>query len=268
MIEKACKIAVRLLKLLAVFVLLLTPIVAIGSSFNPTSFVLFPPQGFSLRWYESFFSDPGLMAGLKNSLLLAVPAVVTSLTLATSVAFVIARYKFKGKSTLDTLIFSPMVFPEVCFGTALLVFFFRLNFTNSFAMLLIAHTILALPYVFRVVLPCFYGISRSFEEAALTLGANKIQTFLRITLPLIKPGLFAGVLLGFAASFNNFAVSVFLVSVYTQTLPVRLMGLMRAGIDPTIGAASAMVCISMIILLIIVEKLVGIERLVGGMYWR
>jgi len=243
------------------------PIVVAASSFNPTAFAPFPPHGLSLRWFEAFLGDRGLMLGIRSSIFFAVLSTVFSLTIGTLASFAIARYDFKGKNLLDAFILSPLVFPEVALGNALLTYFTVLDFRNHIIILLIGQTIVALPYVFRVILPSFYGISRSFEEAAMNLGADEIQTFLRITLPLIKPGLVAGAVLGFSASFNNFAVSVFLVDVATQTLPVRLMGLMRIALDPTIAAASTFVCLTMVSLLVVVEKIVGIDKLMGGMRW-
>jgi len=267
-VYKICKIVVISLKLLTVGLLLMPPIVVATSSFNPTAFAPFPPRGLSLRWFETFFGDSGLISGIRNSIFFAVLSTALSLAIGILASFAIARYNFKGKNLLDALILSPIVLPEVAFGNALLVYFYYLKYYNHTIILLLGQTIIALPYVFRVILPSFYGISRSFEEAAMTLGANEIQTFLRITLPLIKPGLIAGIVLGFATAFNNFSVSVFLVVTSTQTLPVHLMGRMRIFLDPTIAAASTFVCLTMVSALIITEKLVGIDKLITGIRWR
>jgi putative spermidine/putrescine transport system permease protein len=268
LIDKIPKVVVTLLKLLTVALLIMPPIVVAITALSPNAFSPFPPPGLSLRWFKSFIGNLILLSGLQISILFAVIAAASSVSIATLASFAMVRYNFLGKNLLDALILSPLVFPEVALGNALLVYFYGFNYYYHPTMLILGQTIIALPYVFRVILPSFYGISQSFEEASMTLGANKIQTFFRITLPLVKPGLVAGAVLGFAAAFNDYAVSVFLVAPNTQTLPVLLMGLMRTGVDPTIAAASTFVVLIMMGLLVVVEKLVGIDKLITGMRWR
>lgn len=264
-IVKILKVTVRLLKLVTFTLLLLTPIMVVLISFNSSLYSIFPAESYSFRWFANFFSAPGYLSALQSSFLIAVIVVSLSLVIGTLASYAMVRYNFRAKHIIDILTQAPLAFPGVVLGNALLIYFVSISFNYTPIMLILGHIIVALPFVFRAMIPCFYGINQSFEEASMTLGANRIQTFTRITLPLAKPGLVAAALLTFVVSFNEYSVSIFLVSAKTLTLPVLLMGAMKNGFDPTIAAASTFTTILMLILMLAVEKLVGLDKLITAM---
>jgi len=262
--EKIAKAFVTFLIILTLSLLILIPVIVAIDAFSPTAYSNFPPSSLSFRWFENFFGNPSLLSSFQISIFFAAIVAVATVTIGTLASYVIARYQFKGKKLIDALIQAPIVFPGVALGNALLVFFYSSGFYYHLAILIIGQTIIGLPYVFRVMLPSFTGLNQSFEEASMTLGASRVETFFRVTLPLVKSALLAGAILGFAAAFNDYAVSVFLVDPTIQTLPVQLMGLMQAGVDPTIAAAATFTVLIMIVLLVVCEKIVGIDKLMTG----
>lgn len=266
-IDKILTLAAKLLKILTLFLLIIPPFVVAINALSPNVYSAFPPSNLSLKWFHNFFSNSTLLASLQNSFLIAVIVVMASLTIGTPASYAMVRYNFKAKQMIDVLTQVPLVFPGVAFGNALLIYFYSLNYYDHLTMLILGQIIIALPFVFRAMIPGFYGLSTSFEEASLTLGANRIQTFVRVTLPLVKPSLVSAAILAFAASFNDYAVSVFLNATRMQTLPVQLMSLLKMNWDPTVAAASTFTTILMLFLLLVVEKLIGLDKIIIGMRW-
>jgi len=233
-------------------------------SFDPRGYAAnFPPVGFTLKWYESFLSDPTLLLGLRNSLIIAAASMVLSLIVAVPPAYIFVRHSFAGKEVLTTLFLSPLIVPGIIAGVALLTFFSSIGFLNSFPNLIIGHVIITFPYVFRVVIASLTGFDRSVEEASLSLGASWIQTLANVTLPLISPALVAGAVMTFAVSMDDLSVSLFLSDTQSFTLPVVLFSLLRAMFSPVIAAASTVLMVGTFVVIAVVEKTVGLDKLLA-----
>ncbi len=220
-----------------IYVWMFTPIVAvIILSFNPQQFGSFPMDGVSFKWYVKLAHNATILDAFKNSLVLGslTAVIATAIGVPASMAFV--RYEFLGKDTLNTILLAPIMIPEVVLGVALLLFLRWMQQPKSFMLLLIGHVVLTLPYVLLVVQARLVGIKREYEEAALSLGANSFHTFREITLPLLAPAIFAGMLFAFTISFDDVTATLFWASARNQTIPVQIFGMLRNSISPEINA--------------------------------
>ena len=237
-----------------VYVFMFAPIAAvIILSFNPQQFGSFPMEGFSFKWYLKLAQNHTILAAFKNSLILGscTAVLVTLVGIPAAMAFV--RYDFCGKNTLNTLLLAPIMIPEVVLGVALLLFIRWLQQPKSFLLLLIGHVVITLPYVLLVVQARLVTIKIEYEEAALVLGANPLQTFKEITLPLLMPAIFAGMLFAFTISFDDVTATLFWATARNQTVPVKIFGMLRNSISPEINALGAV----MILLTISIPLLAG-----------
>jgi len=244
---------IRLYTLL-VYVFMFAPIVAvIILSFNPQQFGSFPMEGFSFKWYVKLAQNRTILGAFKNSLILGSLTAICVTLIGIPAAMAFVRYNFPGKNTFNTLLLTPIMIPEVVLGVALLLFIRWLQQPKSFALLLIGHVVLTLPYVLLVVQARLVGIKREFEEAALVLGANGLQTFREITLPLLMPAILAGMLFSFTISFDDVTATLFWATARSQTVPVKIFGMLRNSISPEINALGAV----MIVLTISTPLLAG-----------
>jgi spermidine/putrescine transport system permease protein len=173
--------------------------------------------------------------------LLAITNTLVATMLGTMAAFAFARYQFRGKSLLQLLLFPPITIPWLIIGSSMLVLFFWIGIGRGFHSLLLGHVALSLPYVIIVVGARLKGVSPAFEEAAATLGATPWQSFWRITVPLMAPGMVAAALFAFAVSFDQFVISYFLAPPGQTTLPVEIYSAIRKGFTPEVNAISTII---------------------------
>src|SRR5688572_5237501 len=227
----------------------------------------FPPTELSTKWFGRLLNDAYLWSGFKTSVLLAVAATAVATTIGALAALSISRMSPRWRDLVTTTFLSPLVLPGVIIGFALLMFFSVFSPLPAFPRLLAGHLIVTIPYTIRMTLIGLTGISESLREAALSLGANERQAFFTITLPLAKNGIAAGAIFAFAFSLDDVAVSLFLSDFNTYTLPVALVGLMRAKFDLTIAAAAVVLMGLTVVLLFVLDRVLGLERAIGqGIY--
>jgi putative spermidine/putrescine transport system permease protein len=262
----------RLLGLLLVGVVicfLLIPIIVTAMiAFDSRSFLgPLPPPTFSLRWFREFFSDAYYLRGLVTSILLALGSVAISLSIGVVTAFTLNRASFVGKEALTSLFLSPLIVPPVVTGFALLLFLSQMGIFNGFVRLFCGHIIITIPYTIRATLESLSGIDLSFREAALNLGATERRAFWDITFPLARTGIVAGGIFAFAVSMDDVAVALMLTDAHNYTLPVALVSNMRGNFNLTLAAASLMLMLVTLVLIFVLEKFVGLNRIVGqGVY--
>jgi putative spermidine/putrescine transport system permease protein len=241
--------------------LLLPLAIVVLASFNSGELLTFPPQGFSLRWYGHFFNSAPFMSSLFFSLRLAAVAMVASTVLGTAAALYVVRFAGKWRDRLRLLIVAPLLLPEILSAMALLFFFYSIGLGKTVGALFVGHVLITLPFVFLAVSSVLYNFDVSLEEAARSLGANKLTTFRRITLPIIKPGVISGALLAFIVSFDLFAVSLLLKGIGMETLPIQLFDYVTWDFDPTAAAVSTVSIAITLIMVLLMEKLVGLRSL-------
>ena len=203
-------------------------------------------EGFTLDSWRSVFGGaqfggvPGLFDSLLVSLRLAFLSALGATMLGTLIALALVRYQFRGRSTTNLLLFLPMATPEVVMGSSILALFLAMRFSLGFTTLLIAHILFNISYVVVTVKARLQGFDRHLEEAAMDLYANEWETFRRVTLPMIMPGVFAAFLLAFALSFDDFIISNF-NSGQTVTFPLYIFGAAQRGIPPEVNVLGTLV---------------------------
>lgn len=227
-----------------VLVYLLVPIaIVLLFSFNDTqSRFNFIWQGFTLEHWKDPFKYKELTDALVTSLQVAALSTVIATALGTMMALALVRYEFRGRGPVNLFIFLPLATPEVVLGASLLSLFISIGFARGFTSILIAHVMFNVSFVVVTVRSRLIGFDRSLEEAAQDLGANSLQTFFRVTLPLIMPGVVAGALLAFALSIDDFVITNF-NSGSTITYPLYIWGAAQRALPPQINVLAAMIFI-------------------------
>ena len=224
----------------AVFAFLYLPIVLlVVYSFNDSKLNLYW-AGFTTKWYGMLFGNEVLLRAFQNSLIVATTTTALSVVIGTSAAWLLYRYRFPAQQTLGLLIFIPMVMPEVLMGVSLLVLFVSLGIPLGYTTLIIAHTTFCFPFVLVGVQARLQGIDPSLEEAAMDLGATPLKAFWLVIIPYLLPAIVAGALMSFTLSFDEYIVTIFTSGAESQTLPLKVYGMVRVGLNPQLNALSTL----------------------------
>jgi putative spermidine/putrescine transport system permease protein len=239
-----------------VFFYLILPIcIILPISFSASPYLEFPPRGFSLQWYQRYFESSGWIDATVLSLQVAVVVTFFATVIGTAAALGLARGRFRGKQWIHALIISPMVIPAIIIAIAFYFLFAGWKLIGTPTGLILAHTVMALPFVVVNVTAALKGFDERLEQAAMNLGANRLQTFFRITLPLISPGVFTGALFAFITSFDEIVIAIFIAGSRAATLPKQMWDGIRMEINPTTAAVSTLLVSVSVILLLLVEWL-------------
>lgn len=221
--------------ILVMIYLVLPILVMILYGFNDSGFkkVSFRWLGFTTEWYQRLFAIPDLTSALKNSLFIATISTLIATTLGTLIALALVRYRFRGRSAADFVMFLNIAAPEIVLGASLLSLFITFGIPRGLITILIAHVMFNIAYVAITVRARLTGFDREIEEAAQDLGAGPWTTFRTVTLPLIFPGILAGALLAFALSIDDFIITDFNAG-STATFPLWVYGAVKVGIPPQV----------------------------------
>ncbi|MFC7398035.1 ABC transporter permease [Chelatococcus sp. GCM10030263] len=246
------------------YLLVLGPIVIVlVTAFSPTEFFVFPPPGLSLRWFVTFFETESLRSALLRSLELAVASSLVATVFGTMAALFVARRRGWFATLLQSLFLAPLIFPAIVFGLALLLFFKLIGGMPEFAGLVIAHSILGMPFVIRSVSASVLAVDPVLEEASQSLRAGPWRTFSLIIFPLIWPGILAGGMFAFILSFGELNTALFLTGPGVTTLPIEIFSYLQfQGGQLVIAAASAVQVGLIAALVIVMERIVGLRRIV------
>ncbi|RGL39385.1 ABC transporter permease [Paenibacillus polymyxa] len=245
---------------LLVFIFLLGPLLIISvTSFEPGTVLKFPPQGFSLRWYENIFEVDLFMSTFKTSIVVSLLGNILALLIGMPAAYALSRFSFRGKDVLNALFLSPLLIPGIVLGFTLLRYLIIVYHLPVYAGLLIGHTVIMLPFIIRVIASSLSNFDFAIEEAALSLGAGRLETFFKVVLPNIRSGIIAAILIAFLESFNNVDISVFMTGPGFSTLPIQMLTYVENYFDPTIAAISVMLMILTGILMFLIERLMGLS---------
>jgi len=242
-----------------VFLVAPTLIVLI-TSFTSAATLKFPPPGYSLRWYAALVDAWQLHFAALNSLKIALWTTALSILLGVAAALGIARSKTLTAKVLDSLFMSPLVLPALAFGLSALMLFTLVGLPVSPMTLVIGHTIVCVPYVIRTTVAALAQLDPVLLESSASLGASRLYSFRRITLPLIRPGILAGGFIAFMSSFDNVPVSLFLRDARTDMLPIRMWQDLEGKLDVTIAAVSGVLIVATIALMIVMERVAGLSR--------
>jgi putative spermidine/putrescine transport system permease protein len=248
-------VAVRVIAGLG-FTFMLVPILAIMPlSFNGVSYLSYPLRGLSWQWYAAVFAPTPWMPALWNSITIGLATTVLATAVGTAAAYGLAYAEFPGKRLVAVLLISPMVVPIVITALAIYLAFAPLGLVQSFAGLVLAHTVLAVPFVVITVGATLHGFDRNMVRAAASLGAGPLTAFRTVTLPLTAPGVLAGAVFAFVTSFDDVVVALFLAGPQQFTVPRRMFNALRDKLDPSIIALAVFLILVSVLLLGTVELL-------------
>ena len=244
----------------AIVFLIVPTIVMLLTSFTASESLRFPPQGYSLRWYQALLDAAQMQAAAWSSLIVAFWTTLVSIALGTAGALAIARSTARWARVADVLFMSPLILPALAFGFAALVYIHRLGLAPSIPLLVVGHVVVCVPFVLRTTIAALAQMDPALFDASASLGAGRWITFRRVTLPLIGRGIGAGAFLAFMASFDNVPVSLFLADERTEMLPIHLWQQIDTNLDVRTAAISGVIVIATIVLMVLAERFAGLSR--------
>jgi putative spermidine/putrescine transport system permease protein len=243
--------------------LLLPAIVVALAAFSGRAILSFPPDTWSLRWFAKALAYEDFRAGFRNGLIVTAWASVIALAVGAAFAFVLDRYEFRLKRTLETVLLSPLVIAHFTIGLGFLILAAQLGVARGYAVVIACHVVLVLPFVLRSVYVSLRNLDRRFELAAASLGAPPGRVLATITLPLLLPGLVSGWLFAAILSFNEFTASLFVTVQRTQTLPVAMYNYVREYADPSMAAISVIYIVTTAALLTFATVFLGLGKVLN-----
>lgn len=211
--------------------------------------------GFTFKWYSSLFHNAAILTAMRNTLVIGFVSTVFSVIIGTVTAFGLYKSKSKYKNFLEGFLYVPVVIPEIVLGIALLAFFSQIHIPMGIITLIIAHITFSISYVVIVVKARLDGLEPELEEAAMDLGATPKETFFKVILPVIMPGIAAGALLAFTLSLDDVIISFFVAGPSSSTLPLKVFSMVKFGVTPEINALSTIMLSVTIFVVVLSEKL-------------
>jgi putative spermidine/putrescine transport system permease protein len=254
------RIAFAAAAVFAMVFLIAPTIIVLVTSLTSSESLKFPPPGFSFRWYNALLDADQMQRAAWNSLVIAIWTTVISVVLGTAASIGIAGSKSKWVRASDMLFMSPLLLPALAFGFAALVYINKLGLSPSIPLLVLGHVIVCVPFILRTTIAALSQLDPALMDASHSLGATSWMTFRRVTLPLIGPGLGSGAFLAFMASFDNIPVSLFLADERTEVLPIHLWQQIETNLDVRTAAASGVIVIFTILLMLIAERMAGFTQ--------
>ncbi len=258
--DLSIKLVFGLLSAIALVFLIAPTFIVLITSFTASQSLKFPPEHLSLRWYAALWDADQMQRAAWNSLVIAFWTTLISVVLGTAASLAIARSRSKLVRAADVLFMSPLLLPALAFGFAALIFINKLGFTPSILFLVLGHVIVCVPFVLRTTLAALSQLDPALLEASESLGGSSWMTFRRVTLPLISSGVGAGAFLAFMASFDNVPVSLFLADERTEVLPIHLWQQIETNLDVRTAAASGLIVIGTLLLMLAAEKFAGLTQ--------
>ena len=225
----------------AVLIFLVLPIfIVVPMSFSASRFLAFPPPAWSLRWYNDYFSSPEWMLATTVSVQAAAATCLLATPIGVAAAYAIHTRKSRATEIAYALLMVPLMIPHIIVAVGVFFLFARIGLNNTLTGIILAHTMLAIPFVLITTLSGLQGFDMTQERAARSLGVNRLTAFLKVTAPQIKGSIIAGALFAFISSLDEVVVSLFLSGGPTSTLPKRMFVALRDEVDPTIAAISSL----------------------------
>lgn len=238
--------------------------VIVPVSFSSAQYLTFPPPGFSLRWYERFFSSSTWIDSIVVSLQVAVLSSIVTMILAVLASIPLVREEFRGKMIIYGLLLAPMIVPLIVTAIAVYFLFVSIGLSGTILAISIGHAVVVMPLVIIIVSATLQGFDIRIERAAISLGAGPMQAFIRVTLPVIAPGILSGGAFAFLTSFDELMIPLFLGGPETQTLAVRIWHSVVLEIEPTIAAASTFLIGLALLVLVVTSLLTRIAKKRSG----
>jgi len=246
-----------------VFLFLIGPIlIIVPLSFNAEPYftftremLSFDPAGYSLRWYEDFFTSQVWMSSIRNSFIIGIASTLLATALGTLAALGLSRPQMPFRTLIMSILISPMIVPLIISAAGMFFFYSRVNLAQTYTGVILAHTALGIPFVVITVTATLSGFDTSLTRAASSLGASPAYAFYKVVLPLVTPGVVSGALFAFITSFDEVVIVIFLAGVEQRTIPLQMWGGIREQISPTILAVATILVAISILLLTVMEML-------------
>ena len=204
-------------------------------------------NGFTLEWYKVLFTESDLLQYLINSLIVAIVATLISIIVGVLGAMGLMRFEFKLKQTINSSLYIPIVIPEVVLGISLLMLYDMANFPLGLMSMILAHATFCIPFVVIIMRGRMSGMDMSVEEASQDLGANRMTTFFRVTLPMLVPGILSSAFMSFTLSIDDVIISNFVSGPYSTTLPVKILSMVKVGLKPEVNALTSIMVLVLIL---------------------
>ena len=249
MSEKKPALWLRIFSYLVYLYIYLPILILVIFSFN-TQKMNIRWEGFTLKWYEVLFNDSNVILATRNTLIIAFVATFVATVVGTLAALALQRYRFPGYTMTETVLYIPVIIPEVVMGISLLAFFALINLQLGLTTITLSHIAFNIPFVTLVVRARLHGFDKSIEEAAMDLGANEWTTFRRVTLPTIMPGVLSGAMLAFTLSLDDYVITYFTAGPGATTLPLRVFSMVRFAVTPEVNALSTLWVLTVFIILL------------------
>jgi putative spermidine/putrescine transport system permease protein len=214
--------------------------IVVLNSFNEVAYNVFPPAGFSLKWYANLFAQDAFYAAAWRSIVLAALSTAVALVIGAMAAYALVRHRLPAGDLVKAFLLSPIVLPKIVLGVALFMFFVRIRTLDSYSSLLVTHILVILPFVIAMVSAALANFDWTLQEAAMDLGAGPIETFLRVILPQIRVSVGVSGVFAFITSFDQVETTIFMVRTGSNTLPVEMFLYLQKWQDPTIAALSTL----------------------------
>lgn len=256
-------LALQILVVAIIGFIVLPAVVVLIASVNDRAILSFPPQEVSLRWYERALTYRDFREGMKNGAIVTAFASAIALVIGAAFAYVIDRYEFRGKALLEGTLMAPLVVPHFVVGLGFLTAAAQVGVARTFAIVIVCHVVLVLPFVIRSVLISLHNLDPRLERAAESLGAGPLRVLFTVTLPLLAPGIVCGWLFAAILSFNEFTASLFVTASRTQTLPVAMYNYVREYADPSMAALSVIFIAVTAMLLALASRYLGLSRVLN-----
>lgn len=245
----------------SVLLLVAPSLIVVAISFEPRAFIAFPPSGVSAKWYRAVFDNRQLMDAVVVSLRISAMVMLICLALGIPAAFASVRGRFAGRTALNAFLVSPQMMPGMVIGIASLFFGAYIAFRASDLMLVLSLSVFCLPFTVRIVMARLAGLDPLLDEASANLGAGRIETFVRVTLPQLAPAVLAAAAFTFIEAFDNVTVSLFTSDVRARPLPVELYYLVQFDSSPMLAAISSLEIGLSFLVMLLIAKAVGLDRL-------
>jgi len=249
---------------LALLFMLVPLVILMLASFADSPVFDLPTLGWSGRWYKTLMSMESFWRALMVSGQVAAIVAVLSTLLGAAAALALHFGAMRRARALQTFIMSPLMLPGIVLGIAFLQSSRHFGLHDAFTLLVIGHTVIAIPFVMRILMASLADFDRNLLDAAQTLGFSYLRSLFSLVLPGLLPALFAGATFAFLASFDNYSISLFLANITARPLPIQMIQYIEEGADPSLAAISAILIVLTAVLLVVAERFVGLRRLAGS----
>lgn len=257
----------RLLRLIGIIIVVFIAaplVIVVPMSFSNARSLQFPPPGYWLGYYQAYFTDLNWLRPTWNSILIATATTVLTMVLVVPAAFALVRYRFRGKSIADLMMLMPLAVPHIVIAVGDYSFLGDIGLVHTHLGVVLAHTCLSVPIAFLVLSANLKGFDRNLERAARSLGASPTQTFLHVTLPILRPGLLISALFAFIQSFDETVVAIFISGRDAETLPRKMFDSIRQDADPVIAVISTLLFFAVLLAVVAPFAWRGIRGRLGA----